>query len=103
MQFEDLVCQSCKKTWTRQSARGRKPKICPDCIPVSVDDSVQEDDLIDIPVIEEAPPAPTKYPPNTKWRCPSCSASVKIGIGINDPPTHKCQKRLKKVFPLERV
>lgn len=108
METEELFCESCKKVWNRQKTRGRKPRVCPDCVPQLVvqQDVLQEDDddiLSDIPVIDEPPLAPTKYPANTKWRCPSCGASVKIGIGINDPPTHKCPKRLKRVYPLEMV
>lgn len=29
---ETLTCEACSKTWTRFSRRGRKPKLCPECI-----------------------------------------------------------------------
>lgn len=108
MEIEELICERCDAQWNRAKARGRKPKLCPQCTtsdssilpPVIQDD---EDQLIDLPIAEELPPIPTKYKPNTKWKCHSCGAKVQIGVGINEPPTHKCPKRLKKVLPLEQL
>jgi hypothetical protein len=102
MDFDKLTCASCGVEWNRQKTRGRKPKVCPDCIIKSVE-AVEEDMIEDIPLSPEPRRAKTKYPPNTKWLCRSCQVTVKVCVGINDEPTHKCQKRLKKVFPLERV
>lgn len=102
METESLTCLQCSSTWNRQKARGRKPKICPSCVSTLEKIETEEDDYEpEIPVLEELPPSNTKYKPGTKWKCPSCDISVKIGIGINDAPTHSCKKRLKKVFPLE--
>jgi hypothetical protein len=39
----------------------------------------------------------------SSWQCPSCLVSVVLNVGIYDPPTHWCKKRMKKVFPLEQV
>lgn len=106
MELEILKCDSCGKNWNRQKTRGRKPKLCPDCIiaPIQENDSLEEDeDELDIVIAEEPPNPPTKYPANTRWFCKSCSASVKIGVGLDEPPTHVCKKRLKRVYPLERV
>jgi hypothetical protein len=103
MDFDKLTCSSCSIEWNRQKTRGRKPKVCPDCTIKPIDEVEEEDPTEDIPLSPEPRRAKTKYPPNTKWLCHSCQATVKIGIGINEEPTHKCQKRLKKVFPLERV
>lgn len=102
MDFDKLTCASCGVEWNRQKTRGRKPKVCPDCIIKPVE-AVEEDLIEDIPLSPEPRRARTKYPPNTKWLCRSCQVTVKVCVGINDEPTHKCQKRLKKVFPLERV
>jgi len=30
--LETLVCQECGSSWERQTARGRKPKLCPNCV-----------------------------------------------------------------------
>lgn len=108
MQTEELFCESCKKVWNRQKTRGRKPKICPDCVPqlvVQHDDNDEEDnDLLDIPVAEEPPPDPTKYPAPSKWYCPVCSVTLKTYVGLNQPPTHPCKKKLlKKTLPLELI
>jgi hypothetical protein len=102
MELEVLTCIQCSSTWNRQKTRGRKPKICPSCVP-SLEKIEDKEEDIEIPVVvaEEPPPSKTKFKAGTKWQCPSCKVSIKINIGINDPPTHPCHKRLKKVFPLE--
>jgi hypothetical protein len=103
VELEVLTCIQCSSTWNRQKTRGRKPKLCPSCILTleKIEDG-QEDDIEEILVLPEEPrPSKTKYRAGTKWKCPSCEVSIKINIGINDPPTHPCKKRLKKVLPLE--
>lgn len=105
-EIEELICEQCDSQWNRSKARGRKPKLCPTCATsptVIVIPQEQEEELIEIPITEESPPVPTKYKPNTKWKCHSCGAKVQIGVGINEPPIHKCPKRLKKVLPLEQL
>jgi len=101
MEREKLFCDSCKKVWSRTKTRGRKPRICPNCVAQIIIDQQEED--VELSVVQEDSPAPTKYPPNTKWHCPSCRASVKICIGINYPPTHQCPKRLRRVYQLEMI
>ena len=107
MEIEELICERCDTQWNRAKARGRKPKLCPQCTvsdsPILSSITEEEDQLIDPPLVEEAPPIPTKYKPNTKWKCHSCGAKVQIGVGINEPPTHKCPKKLKRVLPLEQL
>lgn len=102
MDFDTLICSSCGITWNRQKTRGRKPKVCPDCTIKPIDD-IEQDSIEDIPLSPEPPRAKTKYPPNTKWLCHSCKATIKVGIGIDQEPTHKCQKRGNRVISLERV
>jgi hypothetical protein len=110
METEELICESCKSIWTRQKTRGRKPKFCPPCIPVLIIveqqhnfDSQDNQDLENIFTKEEPPLTPTRYKPGTKWLCPSCLVSIRIGVGHNDPPTHACKKKLKKIIPLQKV
>lgn len=102
MELEVLTCIQCSSTWNRQKARGRKPKICPSCIS-TLEKIEDEEEDIEVPVVvaEEPPPSKTKYKAGTKWKCPTCNVSIKINIGINEPPTHPCQKKLKRVLPLE--
>ena len=102
MDFDTLTCASCSIKWNRQKTRGRKPKVCPDCIIKSVD-AIKKDPTEDIPTSSEPRRTRTKYPPNTKWLCHSCKVTVKVCIGIDEEPTHKCQKRANKVISLERV
>jgi hypothetical protein len=105
MEHDQLTCIQCGLQWNRLKARGRKPKLCPSCLQAPNDSKMpqedEDDQVEEIPVTPEPPPARTKYRPNTKWSCSSCGVSIKIGIGINDAPTHSCKKRLKKIFPLE--
>ena len=102
MDFDKLICGSCGVKWNRQKTRGRKPKVCPNCV-IKYIDVIKKDATEETPLPSESRRTRTKYPPNTKWLCHSCQVTVKIGIGINEEPTHKCQKRLNKVFSLERV
>jgi hypothetical protein len=104
METEELTCESCNVKWTRQKSRGRKPKLCPSCVPVLVVENDSDDEDIEIPYIVNEPPLqPTKYKAGTKWQCSSCGVSIKIGIGHDEPPTHSCKKRLKRIIPLEKV
>jgi hypothetical protein len=103
METETLTCVQCSSSWNRQKARGRKPKLCPSCISTleKIEQTLEEEEPEDIPVKEEPPLSKTKFKPGTKWLCNSCGVSIKINIGINDVPTHPCQKRLKRILPLE--
>jgi hypothetical protein len=102
MDFDTLTCCSCGVEWNRQKTRGRKPKVCPDCTIKSVD-YIEEDPIEDIPLSPEPRRTKTKYPPNTKWLCQSCKVAIKVCVGINVEPTHRCQKKANRVTPLERV
>ena len=106
MEIEELICEQCNSHWQRSKARGRKPKLCPTCLtsstPVAV---VEEEDeqLEEVPLLEEGPPPPTKFKANSRWQCPSCKAKIKVGVGIDEPPVHKCPKRANRVLPLEQL
>jgi hypothetical protein len=111
---ETLTCNRCSKDWKREKSRGRKPHFCPSCI--KEDLAIIKIDKITIPnkkvkvskvssVVprtKEEKQKPLVKPPS-RWQCPSCLVSVIIEIPITDPPTHSCQKRLKRSYPLEQV
>ena len=107
METEELICEQCDKHWQRSKARGRKPKLCPSCLesslPIQITDTQVEEDIDTIPLAEEPPVEPTKYKPNSKWKCNACGAKIQIGVGINEPPMHKCLKRANRALPLELV
>jgi hypothetical protein len=106
MELEELICQHCDSQWNRAKGRGRKPKLCPTCIqsPTTIIVVQQEDDDSDsIPLIPESAPPATKFKPNSKWLCHSCGAKIKVCVGINTPPIHKCPKRANRVLPLEQI
>jgi hypothetical protein len=94
MELESLTCEKCSKTWKREKARGRKPKLCTKCTLIPVDQpkvkasSVKKDTL---------------YPKNTNWHCPSCNVHIEVGVKIYTAPIHKCQKRANRVIPLELI
>ena len=99
MQKEKLTCENCHKDWQRIPSRGRKPKLCPSCISgrVQIKDSPK-------PVAQKVLDHNSMpFPGPSKWACPSCGASISIGIDIKHPPTHQCQKRLKRIYALELI
>lgn len=102
METESLTCTVCSTVWQRPKARGRKPKLCSSCFSDSVEITynTEEDDDQDPPLDPETPPPPTTYRPGSKWQCTACTAKIKIGVGINEPPIHKCPKRANRVLQL---
>lgn len=100
--METLTCENCSRKWKRELVRGRKPKLCPKCITVSVDSpqikkvSMPKPSLVGSNLM-------SKFPAPSKWLCSSCGASVTVQVGIEYEPTHVCKKRLSKVYSLELV
>lgn len=37
------------------------------------------------------------------WQCLTCLVSIGVEIKINQPPTHRCQKRGNRSYALEQV
>jgi hypothetical protein len=105
MELEELICEQCDKHWHRTKARGRKPKLCPTCLSsTSLPLIEQDEDVIeDIPLIQEPPLEKTLYKPNSQWQCSACGAKVRIGVGVNIPPVHKCPKRANRLLSLDLI
>lgn len=109
MDTELLTCVSCSTTWRRTRSRGRKPKLCFTCSEAALEpatevDTTQVEDGEDvIPLAPEDPPPATLYNPGSRWVCQACSTKIKIGVGINEPPIHKCPKRANRVMPLTLI
>ena len=105
MELEELICEQCNKHWQRTKARGRKPKLCTNCLNSPSLTLVQDDDDVieDLPIAKEPPLEKTLYKPNSKWQCSACEAKVSIGVGVNVPPTHRCQKRANRLLPLSLI
>jgi hypothetical protein len=104
---EKLTCNKCSKKWMRERSRGRKPHFCPKCsaeLTLHLQPSAQPQPKR---MIRMATPKEKKerelIPAPSKWQCSSCLVHVVTEIGIYDPPTHSCKKRLKKIYPLEKV
>ena len=107
MEKETLTCITCSATWKRTKARGRKPKLCPACLLEQTssenNEEDQDDSLEEVPLEPEEAPPVTLYKPGSKWQCSSCGAKIKIGVGINEPPMHKCPKRANRVLQLNLI
>lgn len=104
--MENLTCEQCSQTWQRVPARGRKPKVCPTCIQ-SVSSTLTSSSVLRSTTSSSSTssshPLEYKFPAPTYWKCPSCGVGVHINIPLMYEPTHCCQKRLKKSYPLELV
>lgn len=73
---ESLVCETCSSTWTRKKARGRKPKVCPQCV---------KDNVV---LVEEVTYMPSSISSKkaTKWVCPTCGKVLTMFINLEYPP-----------------
>lgn len=102
MEHDQLTCDKCGLDWQRPKTRGRKPKLCPTCLqsPEQPTTTVDNTETKKTSVNSDNK---MRYKPNTEWKCHSCGAYVKICIAINEPPSHSCNKRLKKVYDLELI
>jgi len=101
--MENLTCEQCNKSWKRQPSRGRKPRLCPQCLAAPQSNSQpvpakQPKIKLDHSSVEEY-----KFPGPTKWLCKTCGTSIKTEINLQYEPTHACQKRLRRVFALELI
>lgn len=89
--LEQLQCQSCKNSWSRQVTRGRKPRFCPDCVSTMIDNTdVQQVESVEPedPTTAEIHPAIPKPPAYKKiWQCPSCKTKLTMHVKLVEPPT----------------
>lgn len=76
---ESLVCEVCSSLWIRKRSRGRKPKVCPQCLK----DNVVLHDLL-TPMSTESSSKKA-----TKWVCPTCGQSVTVFVNLKYAPV--CQ------------
>ena len=129
---ESLVCSSCNKTWKREKVRGRKPILCPNCIPQQITEprkatpvkktnSIKTKQETDKQSIAKSTVSLSKvfnaiYPKNkdsqtlsesTKdgsvWRCPSCGHIITLFVSVSDIPTHRCTPDTVTVKLCERI
>jgi len=75
---ESLVCEVCSSTWTRNRSRGRKPRVCPECV---------KDNVVLHECSSVVPAQSSKKA--TKWICPLCDNSVVVFVNLEYPPV--CQ------------
>jgi len=76
---ESLTCEVCDSVWVRKKSRGRKPKVCPECIK---DNVVLTNTVTFVPTESSSKKA-------TKWVCPTCGQSITVFVNLTYPPV--CQ------------
>jgi rubrerythrin len=108
--METLTCEQCSKKWKRQPSRGRKPRLCPKCL-AAPQEASQPISQPSQPVTAKKPAtklqqnvtADYKFPGPTKWMCKTCGTSIKTEISLQYEPTHRCQKKLRRIIALELI
>lgn len=122
---ETLTCITCNKQWTRQSSRGRKPKVCPSCLQNSdLVKPIKSPSLPDIKnnltaedetsfkktVFGFLYPKPTGYKEmreSTKngstWKCPGCAHIMRLSVAITTAPTHRCTPDMVSIKIYDRI
>lgn len=73
---ETLHCEICSSEWSRKKSRGRKPKVCPQCI----EDNVVLDNAKYVPKGNKVKQTAKK------WICPKCNASVTVFVNLTYSP-----------------
>jgi rubrerythrin len=74
---ESLHCEVCSSVWVRKKARGRKPKVCPQCI---------KDEVVLVEETSYMSEKSTSKRTAKKWVCPQCNASVTLFVNLQYPP-----------------
>lgn len=75
---ESLTCEVCSSSWMRKRTRGRKPKVCPQCI---------KDEVIPFKEVTYMPEEVTSRKTAKKWVCPQCGSSITVFVNLEYPPT----------------
>lgn len=125
MTKEKIQCQLCNNTWSRNRARGRKPRFCPTCIKQNAvqimsfqndvnefDDSdevyfVENDDSEEIEsaedIVDNVPNEKLNPKNKIHWICPACSLELTTYVRLsespvcNNPSSHT-SKRVEMIF-----
>lgn len=74
---ETLNCETCSSSWVRERTRGRKPRVCPECI---------KDEIVPYHQVTYMPEETTSKKTAKKWVCPQCQATVTVFINLEYPP-----------------
>lgn len=77
MSKETLHCELCSSEWSRRKARGRKPRVCPQCI---------EEQIVSYEETVYVPGQSKMTKTAKKWVCPRCNASVTVFVNLDYPP-----------------
>lgn len=111
MPKEKLVCEQCRSSWQREQTRGRKPRLCPNCLAapeqiIKPSKVIIEDTFFRKPTIkildttEKISPEP-KYQGKNSWVCPQCKSTLETFIGLTEEPMHWCRQNSRSYIPYE--
>lgn len=111
---ETLTCHQCGSSWNRKQARGRKPRLCFQCLQQPVLDSVNINKnvvIIDsslktpsVKILETTKKvSPIIYPGKNIWRCQVCKEELKTHVGLSEQPMHWCRLKSNAYVPLDLV
>jgi hypothetical protein len=111
MPKENLVCELCECSWQREQSRGRKPRLCPNCLSApepqvqssSTKRIIIEDPSLRRPTLKvvDTTVKPIKYKGKNDWICPHCRNKVKTFVGLTEEPMHWCRGKSSTYLPLE--
>lgn len=109
MPKESLVCEECQSSWRREQTRGRKPRLCPNCLSAPQTASkapriVIEDQSLRKPtikVLDTNIKTPVKYKGKNSWFCPDCKSTFQTFVGLMDEPMHWCKKNTRNYIPFQ--
>lgn len=107
MSKENLTCEICACSWQREQARGRKPRLCPNCLAAPETASkapriVIEDSSLRRPTLKaiDTTVRKSKYVGKNSWHCPRCKERLQTFIGLLEAPTHQCKLQRNACIPL---
>jgi hypothetical protein len=115
---EILLCTRCDKKWKRDKVRGRKPYYCLPCtqeVNLTLENTKPAFSVKKIVVNKEqrkvlastAKPKTAKdstlIPGPSHWQCPTCKVYVGMEVAITAPPVHRCEKKARRILPLEQI
>ena len=107
MSKETLTCETCACSWQREQARGRKPRLCPNCLAApetapKASRIVIEDSSLRRPTLKaiDTTVKQSKYTGKNNWHCPQCKEKLKTFVGLIEAPTHQCRLQRNTCIPL---
>ena len=101
---EKLECTRCEQKWERERTRGRKPLFCPTCTEINAQEETEHAPKSITKAVDPIEVSNRVYAfyvaGPSHWLCDHCDITLKVSVGITEPPMHLCAKRRSMSFPL---